>query len=194
MLTHAAQIELDTLREENRQLRDVLRPNYPLPRGWRLTPKEAVAVRAIRAAAPGICSHERLNLALYGFDDEPASSTASVLVHRARKKLTSHGIAIGSAWGHGYIMPPEACRLYDAAGAAVAALMPEPEPKPPVGLAHTFRVFLAPPTLRELCDGAMFDALAAEGGSSRRAALRLGMGHRTLCRRLAHIRSQRTAA
>ncbi|OHV18128.1 hypothetical protein BK022_01200 [Methylorubrum extorquens] len=51
--------ERDTLREQARQLEELLRPTIILPAAWRLSRMEADFLNALRAAAPGMVHRER---------------------------------------------------------------------------------------------------------------------------------------
>ena len=71
---------IERLEEENRQLHQLLAPNYPLPASWRFSRLQTVLIRALRAAAPGLLTPERLEVALYSFRDPPETNSARVLV------------------------------------------------------------------------------------------------------------------
>ena len=91
--------EIEVLKEENRQLRDLLMPETPpqfeMTNGeWRL------ACIALRHSP---ITKERLyDLFYWGHENPPDPKGLDVLMFRARKKLTPHGIYIRTLnrWGY----------------------------------------------------------------------------------------------
>lgn len=91
--------EIDYLREENRQLKEMLATSYPLPCEWCLS---AMQVRGMQAllAADAIC-WERLALAAYG-SDYPPKTTINAFVFGLRRKMQPFDMQIISLWQFGY--------------------------------------------------------------------------------------------
>jgi DNA-binding response OmpR family regulator len=95
-----------------------------VPQMLRLTRQEESVFKALMARAE--CTKVQLLEAAWptkvGMADEPDIKIVDVFVHKLRKKLGPHGIAILTRFGHGYSMPPESkaavARLLEAAVAA----------------------------------------------------------------------------
>lgn len=80
--------EQRTLREQFRQLEELLRPTIILPSAWRLTCREAGFLKALRATAPGMVHRDRMMIALYGLNDEaPEPKTLDVYLCKVRRRL-----------------------------------------------------------------------------------------------------------
>jgi len=126
-IIRAQRDEIETLREENRQLREALAPRVTLPREWRLTKYEERLIRAIRAVGPNVLHQERVMLALYGMaDDAPETKSLETMLCKIRRKLREAGaeVTIETVWARGWRMTPESCAAYDAAVAADRARWP----------------------------------------------------------------------
>lgn len=116
--------ENDTLREEVRQLRELLAPQLDVPASWRLSRSEAKILRAIRAGGPCWVSGERIYVALYGSgDDGPAYNTFSAIMSHLRTKLRLHApsITIEHLRDFGWRLSPGGVAALDAACAAERA-------------------------------------------------------------------------
>ena len=113
--------ENEILREQVRQLEEALAPRGVLPKAWRLTGKEEMLLRALRAVGPNVLHHERAMLALYGmWEDMPEQKIIDVFICKIRRKLmeAQAQIRIETVWGRGWRMTPESCAMFDAAVAA----------------------------------------------------------------------------
>ena len=114
--------EVETLREENRQLRQALLCHDALPQAWNLAKREAELFRAILAAAPHTLHYERAMIALYGDrSDPPCVDGLSVLLNYLRARLRPHGIEIACQRGRGFYLDAENLARVRTAIAAVAS-------------------------------------------------------------------------
>ena len=99
-IIRAQRDEIETLREENRQLREALAPRIVLPRAWGLKTQEARLLSALHAAGPNGLHEERVVLAVYGHRDEPPSrGTLHVLMCNLRRKLVEARTGITGTLG-----------------------------------------------------------------------------------------------
>lgn len=98
--------ERDTLREALRQMQQAMAPQVPVPRNWRLTPKEIMLLLALRRASPGILTKEQCIIALYGVIDDaiPDQKIIDVFICKIRRKLmeAQARIEVTTVWGRGY--------------------------------------------------------------------------------------------
>ena len=116
--------EVETLREENRQLRQTQFCPDTLPQAWRLSKREAELFRAILAAAPHTLYRERAMVALYGDrNDPPCVNGLSVLLNSLRAWLRPHGVEIACQRGRGFYLDAENLARVRA---AIAAVTPNP--------------------------------------------------------------------
>ncbi len=117
--------EIETLREENRQLRELLTPPIRVPEEWGLTLSEERLLSALQAAGTRTVTHERaLTATCDREEDLPERQILSVLVSRVRKKLGRAGLptSIETVRAEGY-------RLTDRGLAALnVALKTEADP------------------------------------------------------------------
>lgn len=90
----------DELAEENRQLREILKPPMPLPAEWKLTGSEATLFRHL--ATRQLATSESAYVALYGFDGERDPKIVDVFICKMRAKLSRFGVSIKTLWGEGY--------------------------------------------------------------------------------------------
>ncbi|MBY6243880.1 helix-turn-helix domain-containing protein [Methylosinus sp. Sm6] len=96
---------IETLEEENRQLRDMLKPPTTYPAEWRLTPQEADILSILAARAPNAISKTALYEAFtWDNDDPPDPKIIDVLVCKLRAKLKDLHIEIETIWGFGLRM------------------------------------------------------------------------------------------
>jgi len=115
-MTAAEREELETLREENRQLRDLLLPKAVFPPGLRMDRTEQNVTLAIRAASPGQVTRQRMWAALYGTraDGGPTSANiVDVYMTRVRKKLAGTGVTITTVPNHGWYMDAASAARFD---------------------------------------------------------------------------------
>ena len=115
-MTAAERDELETLREENRQLRALLLPEAVFPPHCRPDPTEQKAALAIRAASPGLASRERVHMAMYGdrADGGPVSrNIVDVYMSRLRKRLAGTGVTIETVYQRGWYMDAASAARFD---------------------------------------------------------------------------------
>lgn len=120
-IIRAQRDEIETLREENRQLREALAPRIVVPRSWRLKTMEERLLRALRSAGPNALCEMRALHALYGEREEtPDRGALYALICHLRRKLgeARTGIQIETLRDRGWRMTPESCAMFDAAVAA----------------------------------------------------------------------------
>lgn len=113
--------ERDTLREQVRQLEELLRPTIILPAAWRLSRMEADFLNALRAAAPGMVHRERMMIALYGLSDEPPEpKILDVYLCKVRRRLmeAQTRIQVETIYGRGWRLHPDSVIRFDEAVAA----------------------------------------------------------------------------
>jgi DNA-binding response OmpR family regulator len=113
--------ERDTLREQVRQLEELLRPTIILPAAWQLTRREADCLNVLRAAAPRIVGRDYMLTALYGLSDEPPETNAiCVFLSAVRRKLRDAGVAVHveTVRGSGWRLSPQSVAAFDEAVAA----------------------------------------------------------------------------
>lgn len=110
--------ERDTLREQVRQLEELLRPTIILPSAWRLTRREADFLNVLRSAAPNVVHRERMLIALYGLIDEaPEPKILDVYLCKVRRRLmeAQARVDIETVWGRGWRLSPESVARFDEA-------------------------------------------------------------------------------
>jgi two-component system cell cycle response regulator CtrA len=96
---------METLEEENRQLRDMLKPPTTYPAEWRLTQQETDVLSILVARAPNAISKTALYEAFtWDNDDPPDPKIIDVLVCKLRAKLKDLHIEIETIWGFGLRM------------------------------------------------------------------------------------------
>lgn len=106
-LYHQIVIERDELKEQVRQLNDLLGYMRPGPTFVHLTNTECRLFGALMQRE--VLTKEACLHALY-YDrggDEPEQKIVDVFVCKLRKKLTPHGVVIGTIWGRGYFLSEE---------------------------------------------------------------------------------------
>lgn len=109
---------IDELEEENRQLKEMLRPNLVFPKALGLSPTLEAIAAMLLARAPNLVPHESLLVQIWGEGGE--KRTLEVHVCKLRKILLKHGISIERIWGRGYRLNAEnAERLRAAIGGAL---------------------------------------------------------------------------
>lgn len=110
--------ERDILREQVRQLEELLRPTIILPAAWRLTRREAETLNILRAAAPRVVSRDYMLTALYGLSDEPpGTNILCVFLSGVRRKLREARVAIHieTVRGSGWRLSPQSVAVLDGA-------------------------------------------------------------------------------
>lgn len=117
---HELRARIETLEEENRQLRAALKPELAFPRAWRLSRQQA-AVLGCLYAKPGYHTLARLHVAILGADSENDPYHVRTLISLARPKLRAVGIEIVTVHCQGYALAPEGRAVVDEALAAIAA-------------------------------------------------------------------------
>lgn len=105
----ALEDELETLREENRQLRALLAPVGRLPEAWAVTPHQTRLLAALARGGGRPVSTERLRIALYGFEGEAEISSMRTQLCHIRRRKDLHGLDVRTHYGEGYSMPAEDC-------------------------------------------------------------------------------------
>ncbi len=103
--------ERDTLAERVRQLEAVIFDLAWHPSEWEVTPQEAVVLNLLSLRA--IATNDAILQVLNADRDDGGAEfrIINVLIHRLRRKLCRHGIAIHNVWGTGYRLDPDK-RLY----------------------------------------------------------------------------------
>jgi len=95
------QAELEELREEVRQLKELLAPAIWTPREWQLTTSEATLFAHL--CSRSIATKESATAAMFGmadYDRDPKS--VDVWIHKLRSKLKPFGLDIETVWGRGW--------------------------------------------------------------------------------------------
>lgn len=127
-IIRAQRDEIETLREENLQLRALIAPQVILPRSWLLKTMEERLLCALRSAGPNGLHKERAMAALYGGREEiPDGNAVTALICHLRRKLGEAGASIRIETimrDRGWRMTPESCAAFDAAVAADRARWP----------------------------------------------------------------------
>lgn len=96
--------EVDYLREENRQLKQMLRgPDTEFPKEWGLIPHECRLLRAL--VAIGGPRPSDVLLRACAVSESASDSLLKVRISRLRKKLATTGIEIKTVYGVGYELP-----------------------------------------------------------------------------------------
>lgn len=96
---------VETLQEENRQLREMLKPPTTYPAEWRLSQQEVELLTILAARAPSAMSKSLIYDALFFDKDEPPQpKIVDVVVSKLRSKLKTLGVEIETIWGFGYRM------------------------------------------------------------------------------------------
>lgn len=107
--------EVGYLREENRQLRAMLKsPDFVVPREWNLSRCEKDALNALYSSPSGPQSKARL-LVASKVKPEADEKVIEVRVSSMRRKLKPFGIEIKNIWGEGYYLPKESREIIKAA-------------------------------------------------------------------------------
>jgi DNA-binding response OmpR family regulator len=99
-------VEVDTLKEENRQLRGLLFGDAEIPWDWRLSRSQAAILRCL-IAKPEV-RYEAIEAAIYA-DREPPENVIGVVraqMRYLRLKLKPKGIEIHNRSGFGYCLDP----------------------------------------------------------------------------------------
>ncbi|WP_395175532.1 winged helix-turn-helix domain-containing protein [Roseibium alexandrii] len=99
-------VEVETLKEENRQLRKLLFGDTEIPWDWGLTPTHTAILRCL-IAQPEV-PYEVIERAIYGDAYQPADMKAVVRTHvrHLRLKLQPRNIEIHNRSGFGYRLDP----------------------------------------------------------------------------------------
>lgn len=95
--------QIDTLRERNRQLEELLAPSStPILAEWMLTPSEARVFAHLTTR--DLCTKASIMAAMYSdrIDVEPEIKIVDVFICKMRRKLKPFGITIRTVWGQGY--------------------------------------------------------------------------------------------
>lgn len=98
---------LDTVLEENRQLRDALVPPVIFPSEWKLRPAQARILACFLGSPNGVRTKEQLFQAISGRDGMHDDNTVKVSICDLRKKLAPYGIEILTRWAIGYELPTD---------------------------------------------------------------------------------------
>lgn len=115
--------KIELIKEENRQLRELLVPTVLFPLEWRLTPQEGRLLASLFKAPEGYRTRAACHAAACGFSAESDGKIIDVLVCRIRAKLSRFGVGIETVWGQGFRLTAES-RTFIAsvlAGQQVAA-------------------------------------------------------------------------
>ena len=102
--------EIDTLREENRQLRALLLPALDVPGSWRLSEYQHRILRALHGGRGGYVSRERLYAAVYEDSDKgPDMNTLHAIKTHLNTKLRRHcpGVVIEHVREQGWRLSPQ---------------------------------------------------------------------------------------
>jgi two-component system, cell cycle response regulator CtrA len=95
--------EIDYLREQVRQYKDVLRGGLRWPPEWGLTPSESAILGVL--VAREVASKQAILIALYADrPDPPADATIRRFVCTLRKKLEDHDVTIHTALNTGWCL------------------------------------------------------------------------------------------
>lgn len=89
------------LEEENRQLKEALKPTLAWPSDIHNAP-ERIVLSMLLARSPNIVAHDRLMA--HAFDVDQAEQNIRAVVWRLRKKLAPLDIEIKNARGEGYYL------------------------------------------------------------------------------------------
>lgn len=95
--------QMDTLRERNRQLEELLAPSTTIiPVEWRLTPSEARVFAHLTTRDK--CTKDSIMAAMYSdrIDVEPEIKIVDVFICKLRRKLNPYDVTITTIWGSGY--------------------------------------------------------------------------------------------
>lgn len=101
--------QLDTLRERNRQLEELLAPSSTtIPPEWSLTASEARVFAHLTTRDE--CSKDSIMAAMYSnrVDAGPEIKIVDVFICKLRKKLRPFGVSITTLWGRGYALEDRA--------------------------------------------------------------------------------------
>lgn len=99
---------IETLEEENRQLREMMRPVLQFVPEWRLSEQQSRLLAMIYNRQ--LANYEQIVVAFDiqrradGNDDQ---NHVKVVAHYLRKKLKPHGIKFNTVWGVGYAADSE---------------------------------------------------------------------------------------
>jgi two-component system cell cycle response regulator CtrA len=108
-------IQNQELREEVRNMREILVPIIVAPSGFGMTPREWDLTSCLYANSPKIMSRQALLEAMYPNNaSAPEMKIIDVFICKIRKKIKPHGMDIGLSWGKGYFMPPESASVLRA--------------------------------------------------------------------------------
>ena len=103
------------LEEENRQLRDLLAPDFAFPVHWGLSVQQTAFLGALYARS-GPVSYDALRAAvLGGVSEAKCESFISVLGYKTRKRVRPHGVEIRTIWAHGFALTAESRGVIAAA-------------------------------------------------------------------------------
>lgn len=99
-------VEAEELCEENRQLRNMLFGDYPIPWDWGLSPSQTAILRCL-IAQPEV-TYEMIENAIYVNRDRPENFKNITRVHlrNLRLKLEPKNIEIHNRSGFGYYLEP----------------------------------------------------------------------------------------
>ena len=113
--------QVETQREEIRQLRELLNPPVSLPTRWSLTPQQARVVIGLARGQGQALTTEHLLGVMYGPGHEHGHSCLHVAVLKIRRKKDLHGLTIANHYGGLFSMAPESCATVLAALKATAS-------------------------------------------------------------------------
>lgn len=119
--------ERDLLREQVRQLQEILVPRFSAPSSWEMKPMEQAFLEAMRAAAPGVLTRDRAMLTLYRNRHEmPEPAVLDKHLCNLRKRIVQAGlpIKIESIKLTGWRLSAESCAAFDEAVSADRARWP----------------------------------------------------------------------
>ena len=115
--------QIETQREEIRQLRELLNPPVSLPTRWSLTRQQARLVIGLARGQGQPLTTEHLLGVMYGPGHEHGHSCLHVAVLKIRRKKDLHGLTTANHYGGLFSMAPESC------AAVLAALKGTTSPK-----------------------------------------------------------------
>jgi hypothetical protein len=106
----------ELLEGQIRQLRKTLAPRLLFPLDWRLNRGETTVLACLYASPDGFRSNSMLKTCAESFSaTSDGYEVASVRIFNLRNKLRAFGIRIITRHSEGYILPPDARKIIEAA-------------------------------------------------------------------------------
>ncbi|TXN71633.1 hypothetical protein [Methylobacterium sp. WL6] len=116
---HDMRRRIETLEEENRQLRDLMKPAVVFPLAWGLTRREADLL-AIVYGGQGCVRWAVIRAMFFELGDDRSKDVITVFLSKARPKLKAQGVTIETRHGVGLMLPAESRSIIDGALSAMA--------------------------------------------------------------------------